>query len=87
MKTDRTNRFDKAFGSKPNDQQAAVSRAIKLLLDNPRHPSLRVKGVTGWPGVFSARVKRGPRISFEWGAEGQIVLRNNCHHEDVYRRP
>lgn len=87
MKSDRTRRFDKAFGSKPNDQQAAVSRALKLLLDNPRHPSLRVKGISGRPGIFSARISRGPRISFEWGSEGQIVLRNNCHHEDVYRKP
>lgn len=84
---ERTDRFDRRFGKKPNDQQAAILKTIKLLADDPGHPGLHVKRVTGWPGVWSARVNRSDRLSFEWGADGQLVLRYNCHHDELYSKP
>lgn len=84
---ERSDRFDERFRSKPNDQQAAILKAIKFLADNPRHPGLRVERIRTRSGVWSARVNRSDRLSFHWGEKGQIVLRFNCHHEELYRRP
>ncbi len=81
----RPKHFDKQFRKKPPDQQAALAKALKLLGDNPSHPSLRVKRVKSAPGVFEASANMRDRLTFEW-VGGQIVLRNNCHHDEVLKR-
>jgi hypothetical protein len=84
---ERTDHFDRRFRSKPNQQQIAILKALKFLADNPRHSGLHVERVSSYPGVWSARVNRSDRLTFHWGDDGRIVLRTNCHHDEVYARP
>lgn len=81
-----SDQFDDRFQLKPKDQQVAILKTLKLLGDNPRHPGLRVKRIKTKPGVFEARINRADRLSFHWDS-GRIVLRTNCHHDDVLSRP
>lgn len=83
---ERSDRFDRRFRAKPPDQQAAILKAIKLLADNPRHRSLRVKRMKSAPGVWEASVTRSDRMTFERQGDS-ITLRFNCHHDDTLRRP
>ena len=78
--------FKKRLGKKPHAQQGAIYECIARLSDDPTHPGLHSESVRGCPGVFSARVDRANRLTFEWD-EGVIVLRNHCNHDAVYRRP
>lgn len=78
--------FDERLRAKPPKQRGAILKTLKFLAENPRHPGLRTKGVTSWPGVFVSRVTQADRLTWHW-AEGKIVLRNNCHHDDVYANP
>jgi hypothetical protein len=84
---ERSDRFDSRFRSKPHDQRGAILKTIKRLADDPRHPGLRVERVKTYPGVWSARVNRSDRLTFHWDDEGHIVLRYNCHHDEVYGKP
>lgn len=59
---------------------------MHLLEADPRHPSLVVKKIKTSTRLFEARYARGNRMSFEW-AEGAILLRTNCRHEEVLKSP
>jgi mRNA interferase RelE/StbE len=78
--------FDGEFQRKPPDQQGAILKTLKLLGDNPRHPSLRSRKIGTIPGVFYARVTQGDRLSYEWDGP-RLRLRHNCHHDEVIRNP
>lgn len=47
-------------------------------------PSLRTSKLGGRDGVWEARASQSLRITFEL-ENGQIWLRNNCTHDQVYR--
>jgi mRNA interferase RelE/StbE len=72
-------------------EKKAIDRAVQLLAQNPRHPSLQVhkakniqgKYPVGGTGVFIAYATKALRITFEYGPEpGSISLRN-CGFHDV----
>jgi mRNA interferase RelE/StbE len=77
--------FDKQFRRKPADQRGAIAKTMKLLADNPHHPSLRSRK-TSVPNVFYAKVTEGDRLSYEWNGP-KIRLRHNCHHDALLRNP
>ena len=75
-------------------EKKAVDRAVQLLTQNPRHPSLQIhkaKGIqgkyaVGGTGVFIAYATKTLRITFEYGPEpGSLSLRN-CGFHDVSER-
>lgn len=78
--------FKRRLADKSPAAQAAVLECVERLADNPRHPGLRTHGIRTKPGVFSARVDRGNRVSFHWEG-GVVVLRNHCNHDMVYKNP
>jgi hypothetical protein len=84
VRIDRT--FKKRLEAKEPKQRAAVLECIERLVDDPRYPGLRTHPVQGVPGVYSSRVDRGNRVT--WERDGQtIVMRNHCNHDVVYRAP
>ncbi len=83
----RTKRFDAAFFAL-RDQvvQKKVLKALRVLAENPRHPSLRVKPVQGTKGVWEARVDDQYRMTFEMLGDS-LILRNVDNHDDCLRNP
>lgn len=79
-------KFKKRLRSKPAKRQAAILECIERLADDPSHPGLHTHPVQSFPGVFSSRVDRSNRVTWQWEG-GVIVMRNHCNHDDVYRRP
>jgi len=75
-------------------EQKAIDKAVRLLSDNPRDPSLNVhkaknvkgKYAQGGNDVFIGYASRDLRLTFEYGPEpGMISLRNCGHHERCER--
>lgn len=70
----------------------ATKKTLKLLSENPRHPSLKthkVEKVTGDFGgdVFEAYVTRKHRLTWEYGPDqGMITLRNIDNHDDCLKK-
>lgn len=74
-------KFDEVLRGKPSKAQERFMKALALLGENPRHPSLRTRRLTGaQDNRWYARASRGERITFYM--EGQtITLIMNCGHE------
>lgn len=83
----RTNRFKKNFQKKPPQDQSRILRALEKLKRDPEYPGLHSKRVQGTDHVWESRVDRANRITWEWGNDGAVVLRNNCNHDVPGRAP
>ena len=57
-----TESFKKAYAGIPSLIQ---KKALRLLANDPRHPSLQSKPVEGAPGIFEARVDQNYRMTYE----------------------
>jgi hypothetical protein len=69
----------------------ALDKAITLLSENPRHPSLNVhkaknikaKYAEGGHGVFIAYAGKSLRLTFEYGPEPGMISLRNCGLHDA----
>ena len=80
-----TDRFAKRYRNLPDQIQARVDEQLALLLENPRHPSLRSKKMHGVGNIWELRVTGGYRVTFQI-QEGAYLLRNVGTH-DILREP
>jgi len=81
-----TERFAKQYERLPKTMQKKVDKALTVLGDNPKHPSLRVKKMEGRKDIWEARPSKRLRMTFEM-AGGTIVMRNVGKHDEVLKRP
>ena len=81
-----TERFEQAYMSLSDAEKRSVRKALVLLGDNLRHPSLHVKKMEGRQKVWEARPSRRLRMTFEMVGEG-IILRNVGGHDTVLKKP
>jgi len=82
----RTARFKRAYRKLTLENRERAGKAIRLLLENPRHPGLWVKRVKGTRAIWEARVSRSCRLTFEIHGE-TYLLRNIGEHDDVLGKP
>jgi mRNA interferase RelE/StbE len=82
--------YSELFAQKTADQNEAVKRVLKyklkLLLENPRHPSLRVKKIKGQNDIFEASITMKIRITWQYYNDG-ILLRNFGEHDKTLGNP
>ena len=79
--------FKTRFKGKSQEDQQAIQNALRELERDRGAPSLRVSKVRGVrDSLWEARASRSLRITFTL-EHGEIWLRNNCTHDQVYRRP
>ena len=81
-----TKRFRKAYQQLPQPIQNKVKKALRLLDENPRYPSLRVKRIQGTDPLYEGRIDQKYRFSFEFDSE-DILLRNVDDHDECLRNP
>ncbi len=78
--------FLESYASLGTREKQAIDKAIKILVDNPRHPSLNIhkaknvrgKYSTGGKDVFIAYATRKLRFTFEYGPESGVIALRNC---------
>jgi mRNA-degrading endonuclease RelE of RelBE toxin-antitoxin system len=81
-----SSRFHKAYANLPGAIQKKVKKAILLLERDPRHPSLNLEKIDHERGIWSGRVDRSYRFTFQW-MPGGLRLRQVGAHEQAYRAP
>ena len=72
-------------------EKKAIDRAVQLLVENPRHPSLKVhkaknvqgKYPMGGTSVFIAYATKDLRMTFEYGPEPGTIALRNCGFHDI----
>jgi mRNA-degrading endonuclease RelE of RelBE toxin-antitoxin system len=81
-----TERFSRAYHDLPDELQRKADKALRLLQENPKHPSLRIKKIQGTSGIWEARVDRSCRITLEMRSDS-FLLRNIGKHDEALGNP
>ena len=71
----------------PKDIKRQLVKKLDLMLENPRHPSLRVRKLKGRKdGTFEASINMEIRMTWEYIEDG-IFLRNIGEHDETLKNP
>ncbi len=81
-----TEQFEQAYQKLTDAERRSVRKALSLLGDNLRHPSLRVKKMEGRQNIWEACPSKRLRMTFEL-KEGIIIMRNVGEHDKVLKKP
>jgi mRNA interferase RelE/StbE len=82
-----TEHFAKGYKKLPADIQAQVDKQISLLLENPKHPSLRIKKMQGTRGeIFEGRISKNYRFTFQIEKD-TYILRKVGPHNQALKKP
>ncbi|KYC49176.1 hypothetical protein L9W92_18200 [Pelotomaculum terephthalicicum JT] len=63
-----------------------LKKKLELLMENPRHPSLRTKKIRGQERIFEASITMEIRMTWEYTEDG-ILLRNIGEHDKTLKNP
>jgi mRNA interferase RelE/StbE len=86
MKVARTAPFKRDFQRLPDAIKRRTEAALRLLVCNPHHPSLRIKKVKGrilqgYDNIFEGRITRDYRFFFLIETDTYTLLRCGRHEE------
>jgi mRNA-degrading endonuclease RelE of RelBE toxin-antitoxin system len=82
-----TERFRQAFGLLPPEIQKKVLKTLRLLAENPRHPSLQTKPIQGAPGIYEARIDPSYRMTYQRLPGDILLLRAAGKHDETLKNP
>jgi len=80
-----TQRFKKHFKSLTAQEKDQIIIKLKLLAENPTHPSLRTKRIQGADKLFECSVNMNIRIIWYYEGDIIIILLDVGHH-DILRQ-
>lgn len=81
-----TSMYKRRRKNKTKQMRDSIDECARKLRQNPRHPGLHSHRVGGFKGVWESYIDEANRVTWEYG-EGSIILRNNCNHDILKRRP
>ena len=83
MKIRRTNSFKKDYRDLPEEIRDRVDKQLHYLLENPKHPSLRLKKLKS-TDKYEIRITKGYRMTFRY--IDQILELRRVGTHDVLRK-
>ena len=86
-KIELTETFKHRYAKLPAAIQKKVKKALRLLADNPRYPSLQTKPVEGAPGIYEARIDQAYRLTYEFLPGNILRLRVVDKHDEALKNP
>ena len=86
MKIVFSDRFVAHYRRLEKTMQNKVKAKLKLMSENPMHPSLRTKRVQGTQNIFEANINAGIRMTWQY-IENGILLRNIGKHDETLKNP
>ena len=79
-------RARKDYQDLPSAVQRKMEKALRLFARNPWHPSLHTEKIDFRRDIWSSRVDRNYRFTFQW-IPGGMFLRRVGAHQETYRSP
>ena len=64
------------------EARRALKNKLELMIENPRHPSLRTKKIQGQDNIFEASITMGIRMTWQYTEDG-VLLRNIGEHDSL----
>jgi mRNA interferase RelE/StbE len=80
MRIQTTKPFDKDYDGLPESIRGQTDKQLTLLLENPNHPSLRLKKIKGHPNIWEGRITKSYRFTFQILGEMYILRRIGTHN-------
>lgn len=80
-----TQRFQKHFKSLNAQEREQIVKKLKLLAENPTHPSLRTKRIQGTDRLFECSVNMNLRIIWYYEGDTIMILLDVGYH-DILRQ-
>lgn len=72
MKIQTARPSDEDYDSLPELIKDRADKQFRLFLENPHHPSLRLKKIKGHPSIWEGRITKNYRFTFQ--VSGEIYL-------------
>ena len=85
MKIQTTTPFDRDYDDLPESIKEQTDKQLSLFLDNPHHPSLRVKKIKGYPKIWEGRITKNYRFTFQ--IEGEIYILRRIGTHNILKTP
>jgi len=63
-----------------------LKKKLEIMVENPKHPSLRTKKIQGQENIFEASINMNIRITWQYTDDG-ILLRNIGEHNKTLKNP
>jgi len=86
MKIFHTEKAKRDFQKLPVEIQKIVEKQFRLLLNNPSHPSIRIKKIEGTKNIWEGRITKSIRFTFQI-IRDTYILRRIGKHNEVLRKP
>jgi len=80
-----TDDFTEGYEKLPPPIRKRVDEKLNLLLLDPRHPSLRIKKMKGFEGIWEGRISRSYRFTFQMEEDAYILRKVGTH--EIFRKP
>jgi mRNA-degrading endonuclease RelE of RelBE toxin-antitoxin system len=80
-----TRTFERLFKRLPKRIRDETYEKLALFLEDPAHPSLRVKRIRGTERIWEMSITMNYRLTFEVDEERMLLRRIGTH--DVLRKP
>jgi len=80
-----TKPFDSDYDNLQKGIKERARKQLTLLLENPRHPSLRLKKIKGHPTMWEGRITESYRFTFQIVEETYLLRRIGTH--EILRTP
>ena len=76
-----TERFQKHYQRLTQTEKKQLQNKLRLLAENPTHPSLRTKRIQGTTDLFECSVNMDIRIIWYYEGNTMIILVDVGHHD------
>ena len=76
-----TDRFQKHYRALTESEKKQLQNKLRLLAENPMHPSLRTKRIQGTNDLFECSVNMDIRIIWYYERDTMIILVDVGHHD------
>lgn len=86
MKILYSSRFKKDYRSLSPEEKKQFKKKAKLMIENLKHPSLRIKKIQGRKGIFETSISMAIRLTWQFVKEG-IYLRSIGPHDKTLKNP
>ncbi len=85
MKLFFTHSFIRDYQALPQRLQKTVDKKLELFIDNPHHPSLKIKKMQDPRDIWEGRITRGYRFTFQMAEE--VCLLRRLGPQDILKTP
>jgi mRNA-degrading endonuclease RelE of RelBE toxin-antitoxin system len=85
MRIQTTRPFDEDYSALPESIKERADKQFIILVENPHHPSLRLKKIKGHPNIWEGRVTKSYRFTFQLSGEIYLLRRIGTH--DILKTP